>query len=75
MSKAGGTNLRMEPIPDTAIATATPAAAPAGGTGATVGAYDTAAHRDDAIVTINGLRSCVIEIKAELDALRALIEK
>ena len=27
--------------------------APAGGTGATAGAYDTAAHRDAAIVSIN----------------------
>lgn len=69
----GAINLRMDPLPATQIATATPAAAPAGGTGATAGAYDTAAHRDDAITTINALRTCVIEIKAEIAALRAVL--
>lgn len=37
---------------------------PAGGTGATAGAYDTAAHRDELIAT-------VAEIKTQLNALLA----
>lgn len=48
---------------------AVPAAAPAGGTGATAGAYDTAANRDAAIVTINGLRTDVIELQAVVNGL------
>lgn len=48
---------------------AVPAAAPAGGTGATAGAYDTAANRDAAIVTINGLRDDVIELQAVVNGL------
>jgi hypothetical protein len=55
-----------------ALAAAVPAAAiadvagttPAGGTGATAGAYDTAAHRDALIAT-------VAEIKAQLNTLLA----
>ena len=46
-----------------------PAAAPAGGTGATAGAYDTAANRDIAITLLNGLRTFDIEIRAKLDAI------
>lgn len=52
----------------TAIATATPDAAPAGGTGAAAGAWDTAANRDAAIATINGLRDICIEVKTDHDA-------
>jgi len=40
--------------------------APAGGTGATAGAYDTAAHRDALIAT-------VAEIKVQLNALLAAL--
>lgn len=55
----------------TAIATATPAAAPAGGTGAAAGGWDTAANRDAAITTINGLRDVAVELKTDHDALLA----
>lgn len=34
--------------------------APAGGTGATAGAYDTAAHRDALIVTVNAMKACLV---------------
>lgn len=37
----------------------TAAAAPAGGTGATAGAYDTAAHRDTHIALSNAMRTCL----------------
>ncbi len=70
---AGKMKSRMDPLPTTLIVTATPAAAPAGGTGATAGAYDTAAHRDDLITTVNALRTCVIELKAEIASLRTHI--
>lgn len=53
----------------TTTATAVPAAAPAGGTGATAGAWDTAANRDLAIATINGLRDYAIEQKADFNAI------
>jgi len=36
------------------------AAAPAGGTGATAGAYDTAAHRDSLITLVNNIRTALI---------------
>lgn len=55
----------------TAITTAIPAASPAGGTGAAAGAWDTAANRDAAIATINGLRDDIVEIKTDHDALLA----
>jgi hypothetical protein len=38
------------------------AAAPAGGTGATAGAYDTAAHRDAAITLLNNIRTALINL-------------
>jgi hypothetical protein len=41
-------------------ASALQAAAPAGGTGATAGAYDTAAHRDDLINLVNQMRLCLV---------------
>ena len=34
-------------------------AAPAGGTGATGGAYDTSGNRDLMIATVNGMRDCL----------------
>lgn len=58
----------------TAIATATPAAAPAGGTGASAGAWDTAANRDAAIATINGLRDICVEVKTDHDAIVADVD-
>lgn len=51
----------------TAIAAAIPAAAPAGGTGAAAGGWDTAANRDAAIATINGLQTYATEQKADFD--------
>lgn len=53
----------------TAIAAAVPSAAPAGGTGATAGAYDTANNRDAAITTINGLRTHAIEMDLDYEAM------
>lgn len=41
-------------------ASADQAAAPAGGTGATAGAYDTAANRDKLIALVNEMRSCLV---------------
>ena len=38
------------------------AAAPAGGTGATAGAYDTAANRDAAIALLNEIRTVLINL-------------
>ena len=46
--------------------TAAPAAAPAGGTGAAAGGWDTAGNRDSAIRTINYTRTRVGEIEARL---------
>ncbi len=52
--------------------------APAGGTGATAGAYDTAANRDLMIATVNGLNDTVasliaaqVLLAADVAALRA----
>ncbi len=42
--------------------TAAPTAAPAGGSGATAGAYDTAGNRDTAITAINTNRTRIGEI-------------
>jgi len=53
----------------TGIAAAAPAAAPAGGTGATAGAYDSAVNRDAMIVTVNGIRTQVIELDLDYEAL------
>lgn len=54
-----------------ALSTA-PSAAPAGGTGATAGAYDTAANRNAMIVTINDTRTRVGEVEAALQKLGLL---
>jgi len=48
--------------------TAEPTAAPAGGTGATEGAYDTAVNRDAMIDCVNETRTRVGEIEAALQA-------
>lgn len=53
----------------TGIAAAVPAAAPAGGVGATEGAYDTAVNRDAAITMINALRTHAIEIDLDYEAM------
>lgn len=49
-------------------AAALPAAAPAGGVGAAAGGWDTAANRDAAIATINGLRTAVSELQTQLNS-------
>ena len=43
------------------------AAAPAGGTGATAGAMDTAANRDLLITSVNAARTDIAALKAEFD--------
>ncbi len=43
-------------------AAAAQAAAPAGGTGATAGAYDTAAHRDSLIALVNEIRTVLVNL-------------
>ena len=43
-------------------ASADQAAAPAGGTGATAGAYDTAAHRDALIALVNEMRTTLVNL-------------
>lgn len=43
-------------------AAAAQAAAPAGGTGATAGAYDTAAHRDSLISLVNEMRTVLVNL-------------
>lgn len=49
------------------VALTAAADAPAGGAGAAAGGWDTAAHRDTAIATINELRADAITQKAKLD--------
>ena len=48
--------------PVTQRAGAAQAAAPAGGTGATAGAYDTAAHRDALIALVNEMRTVLVNL-------------
>lgn len=48
-------------------------AAPAGGTGATAGAYDTAGNRDLAIASINAARTDIAAIIAALKAYGILV--
>lgn len=45
-------------VPQTCVVVG--AAAPAGGTGATAGAYDTAAHRDSLILLVNNIHAALI---------------
>jgi len=52
--------------------TATVAAAPAGGTGAAAGGWDTAGNRDLAIATINNLKTRVDQLESKLQALGLL---
>ncbi len=55
------------------VAASDPLAAPAGGSGATAGAYDTAGNRDLMIAAVNDNRTQTIEIKADLDAIKAAL--
>ena len=52
--------------------TAAVAAAPAGGTGAAAGGWDTAAHRDTAIALLNNLKTRVDEMETKLRSIGAL---
>jgi len=56
-------------LTSTSIAAAIPAAAPAGGVGTAAGGWDTAANRNSAITTINGLRTWALEIDADYEAM------
>lgn len=58
-----------------AVADAVPAAAPAGGTGAAAGGWDTAANRDAAITTINGLVTLASSNKTAINDLRTLVDE
>lgn len=65
-----GTNV-VDVVAATATNPAAPAAlsqvaAPAGGAGATAGAYDTAANRDLAIASVNAARDDIIALRAEV---------
>lgn len=53
------------------VAETVTAAAPAGGTGAAAGCWDTAAHRDTAITTINEIKALLESIKTQQAALAA----
>lgn len=55
-----------------AALTADAGAAPAGGTGTAAGGWDTAAHRDAAITTLNNLRTRLGEVENVLKAVRIL---
>lgn len=66
----GGTCLKQAAaVADAAAITATDA--PAGGTGAAAGAWDTANHRDAAIATINALVADVTALRTKVNALLA----
>lgn len=54
--------------------TAAATAAPAGGTGATAGAYDTATNRDTAITCINTNRTRIAELVTDVAALDTRID-
>lgn len=61
-------------VPNATVAAVTEtvtAVAPAGGTGATAGGYDTAGNRDTAIASINEVRALALEEKTALTALTA----
>lgn len=49
-------------------------AAPAGGTGAAAGGWDTAVNRDAAIVTINETRTLALELQTKVNAILSSLE-
>jgi hypothetical protein len=59
--------------PDAPAAITATVAAPAGGTGAAAGGWDTAGHRDTAIAAINALEADVANLRASIVALQALL--
>ncbi len=64
----------LEAATQAANAAVIPAAAPAGGTGAAAGGWDTAGNRDAAIVTINALVTAVTSLKTDYNALLAKLK-
>lgn len=66
------TSWRTEKVVQQSALTAQVAVAPAGGTGAAAGAWDTAGNRDTAIATINNNRTRIAEIETALKALGIL---
>jgi hypothetical protein len=74
---AGSNNIAVNVADAAALTSSAPSAvttaqdAPAGGTGAAAGGWDTAGHRDTAIATINELRADVIALRATLLATQA----
>ena len=63
---AKAASLTATAVNPTAPAALTQLAAPAGGTGATAGAYDSAANRDLAIASINAARDDLIALRLEV---------
>lgn len=59
-------SIRVENFKRANALTTVTAAAPAGGTGAAAGAYDTAANRDTAIALINNCSTRITEIETIL---------
>ena len=55
------------------VAASDPSAAPAGGSGATAGAYDTATNRDLMITAVNDNRTLTIELSDKLDLVLAAL--
>ena len=70
--KDGLISEQQDNVADTAAATQL--AAPAGGTGATEGAYDSAANRNLAIVSINAARADIAALRTTVLAILAVLE-
>ena len=69
-----GLNTRIGKVADITSSAATDsltADAPAGGTGATAGAYDTAGNRNLMIAAVNGLNATVASVLTQLTAVQA----
>lgn len=62
-----------QPAATADVAAITSLAAPAGGTGAAAGGWDTAGNRDLAITTINAIRTDLAAVRTQLNALLATL--
>jgi hypothetical protein len=58
----------------TTVAAVTGSDPPAGGTGATAGAYDTAANRDAMIASLTAARADILDIKKNLNAVIDILQ-
>lgn len=67
-----GVNTRLEKI-STTVTDSLTADAPAGGSGATAGAYDSATNRDLMIATVNGLNDTVASMLLQMAEMRAAL--